>query len=141
MPLPGRSLLIVSVLVIGPLQAHVVFACEMMDMVVLDECCCEEPAAHKDCVDSSSDATHQSSQDLCCERSVGLSLDEDARQDTPIVTPVEVRSDVDPPQVTVASFDVIDPSQRVAAHGVFQRLPIAGQSGSDTYLITQRLRI
>ncbi len=134
-------MLILLVLVIGPLQAQTAFACKMMDTVMLGECCCEAHVALKDCVDSDCDAAVDSSWDPCCERSVDVSIDDDARQDTPIVKPVEVPSDVDPPQAIAASFDVLILSQSFVARSVLQPHPIAGQSGSDTYLITQRLRI
>ncbi len=134
-------MLVLLVLVIGPLQAQTAFACEMMDRVMLGECCCEAHVALKDGVDSDCGAAVDSSGDPCCDRSVEVTIDDDARQDTPIVKPVEVPSDVDPPQAIAASFELLILSQSFVALGVFQSQPIAGQSGSDTYLITRRLRI
>lgn len=134
-------MLLLLVLVVGPLQAQTVFACAMMDTVMHGECCCEDHEVNEDCLDSDGDATLEFSPGPCCERSVEVSIDEDARQDSPVVKPVEVRSDVDPPQAIITSSDALIPPQSVVAPGVFQPLPIAGQSGSRTYLITQRLRI
>ncbi len=133
--------LLLLVLIIGPLQAQTVFACAMMDTVMHNACCCDDHKVDEDCVDSGCDAMLESSEGPCCERSVEVSVDEDTRQSTPIVKSVEVRSDVDPPPAIVVSLDVIATPQLIAVRGVFKPLPIPGQSGSDTYLITQRLRI
>jgi hypothetical protein len=113
----------------------------MMDTVMHDECCCDNHEVHKDCVDASCDAAPGSSQDPCCERSLEVSLDEDARQDSPITKPVEVRSDVDPPLAIVASTDGLARPQSVASYVVFAPFDFTAHAGSDTYLITQRLRI
>jgi len=134
-----RSLLILIV-AIGPLQAQTVFACSMMDMV-MEECCCDDHQTGKERFDSDWDAAVVSNDAPCCEQSVELQIDEDARQDTRVVNPSEIRSDVDPPQAIVTAFDA-----NAAPHGrsviiVSQPQPIALHSGSDTYLITQRLRI
>ncbi len=134
-------MLVLLVLVIGPLQAQTAFACEMMDRVMLGECCCEAHVAPKDCVDSDCGAAVDSGGDPCCDRSVEITIDDDARQDTPLVKPVEVPSDVDPPQAIAAACELLILSQSLVALGEFQSRPIAGQSGSDTYLITRRLRI
>lgn len=136
-----RPLLLVLMLVLGPLHAQTVFACAMMDTVMHGECCCAGHKSDEDCIDSGCDGAVNSNNDPCCERSVEVSVDEDARQDTPILKSVEVRSDADPPQAIVTSFDDIAPPQRRAAEFLFQSLPDVRHSGSDTYLITQRLRI
>jgi len=136
-----RSVLILLVLGIGPLQANTLFACAMTDMVMVDECCCEVRAAHKDCVGSGGDTAVESRQDPCCERSVEVSADLSEREDSPIAKPVQVRSDVDPPQAIIASIDVPTPQQSVVTIVALQPLPMAGRPGSDIYLITRRLRI
>ena len=125
---------------IGPLQAQTVFACSMMDRV-MDECCCGDHASGRNCIDSDCDATVGSSNDPCCERSVEVNVDEDTRQDTRIAKPLEIRSDVDPPQAILASSEGIAPLLRCAVPFLFQSPPDVRQSGSNTYLITQRLRI
>jgi hypothetical protein len=135
------TLLFLLMMTIGSLQPKTVFACAMMDMVILYECCCDGHRTDKDCVDSSCDVMLESNRGPCCERSVEISINEDTRQDSPLVKPVEIRSDVDPPQaIIVNSFDILV-SPHSAAALVVHSQPIAGLSGSNTYFITQRLRI
>ncbi|MEQ9450974.1 MAG: hypothetical protein RJQ07_05265 [Pseudomonadales bacterium] len=130
-----RVLLVLAILIVGPLQAQSVFACAMMDEV-MHECCC---VGHK--TDEDFDVAVDANTDLCCERSVTISIDEEARQDTPIVKPVEVRSDVDPPvAIVAANTEFFSPPRRVALRVNFSP-PDLCYSRADTYLITQRLRI
>ncbi|HNP63579.1 MAG TPA: hypothetical protein PKH39_06545 [Woeseiaceae bacterium] len=126
-----RSVLILIVAV-GPLQAQAVFACTMMD-TVMEECCCDEHQV--------GDAATESNQEPCCEQSVEVQVDEDARQDTQLLKPFEIRSDVDPPPAIVNSFNAIAALQEHSAPVVYRQRPTANFSGTDTYLITQRLRI
>ena len=128
-------------LVIGPVHAQTVLACAVMDMVMHDDCSCDDYKKDKVCVGSGFDTAVDSGDDPCCERSVELSIDEDARQDTPSAKPAEVRSDVDQLQAIIASIYFIEPPRTIAALGVIQSLPTPSRSNSDTYLITQRLRI
>ena len=112
-----------------------------MDTVILYACCCDGHKTDKDCVDSSCDVMLESNRGPCCEISVEISINEDTRQDSPLVKPVEIRSDVDPPQAIIVNFfDILVPPHSAVALVVHSQ-PIAGLSGSDTYLITQRLRI
>lgn len=136
-----RSLLVLLVLGIGPLQAKTLFACAMTDMVMVDECCCEVSAAHKDCVGSGGDVAGDSNHDHCCERSVEVNVDQSGDEDSPLAKPVQVSSDVDPPQGIIASLNLVTQQSSLVATGALRPLPMTGQSGSDTYLITQRLRI
>ena len=130
------------ILVIGPVHAQTVFACTMMDMVMRGGCSHDDHTKDNDCVDSGFDTAAVSGDDPCCEQSVKFSIDEDARQATPIVKPAEARSVVaDQTQAIVASFNVNDPRRTLVVLRVIQSLPGPGRSGSDTYLITQRLRI
>lgn len=138
-PSLARLLLVLGVLIVGPLQAQSVFACPMMDEV-MDECCCIGHKTDKDCANADCDGAVDTDTDPCCDRSVTISIDEEARQDAPIVRPVEVRSDVDPPAgivPTITEFSL--PPQRVALR--LHSPPDLCYSRSDTYLITQRLRI
>jgi hypothetical protein len=128
-------------LVVGPVHAQIVVACAMMDMAMHGECGGCDHENDKACVDSDCDITVESEDDPCCEQSVELSFDDAARQDTPGAKPAEIRADADRPQIIIASFDLIEPPRVVAARGVVQSLPTPGRFGSDTYLITQRLRI
>ena len=136
-----RPLLLALMLVIGPVHAQIVFACAMMDMAVHGECACCDHENDKPCVDSDCAIAVDPGDAPCCEQSVELSFDEDARQNTPGAKAAQIRTDADRPQTIVASFDLIEPPRVVAARGVVQSLPSPGRAGSDTYLITQRLRI
>jgi hypothetical protein len=134
-----RALLLL-ILAIGPLQAQSVFACAMMDTVV-DDCCCDDHKSDDYCKDSACGSTLQSGDDPCCERSIEVHIDAEAAQNTSLVKLTDVRSDADPPQILVSSIDALSPSPPNLIHGNYRYLPVAGQSGSDTYLVTQRLRI
>jgi hypothetical protein len=126
------------VLALGPLQAQSVFACAMMDTVVYDDCCCDDHCATSNC-----ESTLESGDAPCCERAIELGIDDEAGQKTPLVKSTdERRSGLDPPQVLISSVDAPFPSPPRLFHGVFHRLSnTAGQTGSETYLVTQRLRI
>jgi len=136
-----RPILILLILVIGPLHAQTMFACEMMGKVMLDECCCEVLQALKDGVNSDCADVVDDGKDPCCEQSVQVSVDQEARQDTPIVKPLQLPSDVDPPNTIVALFSMPVEPLLLACPGEIHSSTVAGQTGSDTYLITQRLRI
>jgi hypothetical protein len=137
----SRLLLLLFVLVVGPLQVQSVFACPMMDEVMHGECCCVGHKADEDCVNADCAGAVDATTDPCCERSVSISIDEEARQDAPIIKSVEVRSDVDPPTGIVATLPDFDLLPRRVAHRVDFSPSDSFKSGSDTYLITQRLRI
>lgn len=128
-------------LVIGPVHAQIVYACAMMEMAAHGECACGDHENDKLRVDSDCDIAVDSGDDPCCEQSVELGFDDDARQNTPGAKPAEIRAGADQPQIIIASFDLIEAPRLVAAHGVVQYLPTLGRAGSDIYLITQRLRI
>lgn len=134
-----RSVLILIVAV-GPLRAQAVFTCSMMDMV-MEECCCNDHGTGKEGVDSERETAAGYSEVPCCDRSVGLQVDEDAQQDTRIVKPLEIRTDVDPPQAVFASYERLSLPQENSLPIDFGLNPTARRSGIDTYLITQRLRI
>ncbi len=140
-PSTARAVLLLLILVVGPLKAQSVFACAMMDEVRHGECCCVGPPSDEDCADAGCDGVLNSNDEPCCERSVEVTLDDEARQDAPIIKPVEVRSDVDPPTPIVTSFDTLEPTVSCLTVSSSLSLPDVGPSGSDTYLITQRLRI
>lgn len=129
----ARVLLIVGVLIVGPLQAQSVFACAMMDEVMHECCCVGQKPDHDSAVDANTDP--------CCEHSVTISIDEEARQNAPPVKPAEVRSDVDPPSCIVAPITEFDLLPQRVAFRVDLSPPDLCYSLADTYLITQRLRI
>lgn len=137
----ARVLLLLVAVAVGPLQAQTVFACAMMGTVMHDECCCDDHEATQGCTDSSCGAVLESSESPCCEQSVEIGIDDPASQENPIVKPVEVRSDGDPPQALISSCgaDFIPPA--VTATRRFDSASPADPGGSETYLVTQRLRI
>lgn len=135
-----RTFLILLVLIVGPLQAQNVFACSMMDQVMHGECCCDGHKADPGCINSDCDAVAGSVP--CCERSIQVVVDEETWKHTPIVIPAEARSSVDPPPVLlVSSYNEILPSLEHAAVRAAHIIPDVRHYDSDTYLVTQRLRI
>jgi hypothetical protein len=136
----ARALLLLIVAV-GPLQAQTAFACAMMDRLMQDECCCEHHEAARDRATSDRGAVTDSGESPCCEHSVEITADPDARHDGSISKPVELRSDVDPSQVPIPSFEPGFTPQTILGTRGFYSAPAAGHGGSDTWLVTQRLRI
>ena len=132
-----RPLLLLVFLVVGPLQAQTVFTCLTMDMVMnnLDNC-----KTNPDCVYMDFDDVLDVSQNPCFEKSIVLSINQDLQQNIPAINSV-VESDIDPPQAIATTLDRIFPPQHVQVLVVFLHTNFSGQSGSNTYLITQRLRI
>lgn len=131
-----RPLLLLLILVVGPLQAQTVFACVTMDMVmnVADSC-----KTNQHCVNMDFSDALNLSQNPCFEQTVILSINQDLQQNIPAINSV-VESDIDPPQAIATAFD-FSPWQQFIAYIVLPRTSLTGQSGSNTYLITQRLRI
>ncbi len=132
-----RPLLLLLILVVVPLQAQTVFACVTMDMVmnVVDSC-----KTNQDCVNMDLDDVLDLNQDPCFEQSVVLSIDQDLQQNIPIINSV-IESDIDPPQAMGTALDFVFQQQAVVAFVVFSHINLPWQSSSNTYLITQRLRI
>lgn len=123
--------LLALLLVLGPLQAQALFACEMMG-VTLEVCCCDD-------LEGATDRSIDHAQsEPCCEQVVEVSTNTDA---TDVIQPLEVRSDVDPPTAIVAPGFSVFPS--VVVHHLVLREDDVDHlaSGRQTYLITQRLRI
>ena len=113
------------------------FACSMMDEV-MEECCCDALPSGKDDIDA---VSVESSEEPCCEQWVELRVDEDARQDARSVKSLEIRSDVDPPESIVESFEVQAVPQEYVALAAYQLRSVVRSSGTNIYLTTQRLRI
>jgi len=132
-----RPLLLLIFLVVGPLQAQTVFACVTMDMVmnVVDSC-----KTNQDCVNMDFDDVLDVSQSPCFEQSIVLSISQDLQQNIPAINSV-VESDIDPPQAIATTLNHVFPPQQFLVLVVLSHTSFSGQSGSDTYLITQRLRI
>jgi hypothetical protein len=108
-----------------------------MDMVmnVADSC-----KTNQDCVYMDFDDVLDLNQSPCFEQIIVLSINQDLQQNIPIINSV-VESDIDPPQAIITTLDLVFPPQSVLAFVVSTRANFSGQSGSNTYLITQRLRI
>ena len=128
-------------LLVGQVQAQSVFMCAMIDEVVRGECCCATQATADHCGDSGCSGQADEQSERCCEQSVELSFDPDAEDGQPVAKSFELRTGVDPPPAAVGS---------IALHALTPtRSPIAVPAlpsdahliRSDTYLITQRLRI
>ena len=131
--------LLLLIMAVGPLQAQSVLACAMMDTVVRHDCCCDDHKTDNHCTDPDCESTFETAHDPCCERSVEVGIDQESAQNIPLVKLTE--SGVDPPQSLVSSLDAQCPIHPRLIHGDYRYLPVAGQSGSETYLVTQRLRI
>ncbi len=127
---------LIFLLLVGPLQVQQVFACGMMDAVFLDKCCCDD---HNLCTDTdSSDSIISEYQ--CCEESIQLGFDDEAISDAGVIKSVEIRSDVDPPIEIIIASEQWQAPIRVTAISFHRTLPV-DSPGSDTYLITRRIRI
>ena len=127
---------LVLLLLVGPLQAQQVFACGMMDAVFFDDCCCED---HNHCADSDSSGAI-TPENQCCEESIQLNFNNDANGELDVIKSVEIRSDVDPPAVIViASEQWVKPIRFTEISYHYTSPP--DNHGSNTYLVTQRLRI
>ncbi len=133
----------------GQLHAQPIYSCVMMDMgkhdAMMDmdmdmqeemECCRDRMA----CMSLDCEEPGAASQDSCYEVVTVVTVDFDQQQKSPVFNLV-VESDVDPPQVLVTTMDLVLPSQITSALRVLPRYTEHIQFGSDTYLITLRLRI
>jgi hypothetical protein len=105
----------------------------MMETVMHGVCCCDEH--HSDGL------ALESGDEPCCDRSVAVTVDQDVKHGTPMGKAAEVRSDADPPPALVSSIDPLGLPQHAVTPRVPDLFPAIGHFGSDTYLITQRLRI
>ena len=133
--------IVLLALLMGQVQAQSVFKCAMMDEVVHGECCCATNRTADDCGDSACDSPAIGLSERCCDRSVELSFNADAQDERPIIKPFELRTGVDPPSAVACSvcLDTLLPTRSARA---IPPLPSdAHLIRSDTYLITQRLRI
>jgi len=144
----SRVLLLLLILVVGPLQAQILYACaeieraagmahNVSDMDTHNTDLCN---SHEECINIDCNAAFDSSQGLCCEESSVISINQDLQQNIPILS-LMVESDIDPPQTTDTTHDIFFQKQITSAFVVFSSFNLSGQSGSNTYLITRRLRI
>ena len=133
-----RPLLLVAMLVLGSLHAQTLFACDMMDTIVHDTCCCDE---HERCVRSDCGAVLENERDPCCEASVGLSIEHASDQTDPLNGPSKVRFDLDPAPPVLATSGVDAHPYRIVTVYYPRAARRDRPPGSQIYLVTQRLRI
>ncbi len=127
-----RSVLIGLILIVGSVQAHVSYYCEMMEAVVYVDCCC---------ADSDIDEALLIDSEPCCEKSVELVIDIATDQAQTAAKPIKFESNSDPPDAAVASLESsIQPLVTASLSGV-DHTWISPTAKVATYLITQRLRI
>lgn len=131
-----KTVLLALLAVAGPLQAQLAYACNVMDSTVHGSCCCDvedqKPLAAPD---------RHSPEDPCCETSIELTVAEDPDRSTFSSSRAERPPDSDPlpgialhPAAPIAEIPV-----RLSARITTPRVPC--RVGTDTYLLTQRLRI
>lgn len=128
---------LIILLLVGPLQAQQIFQCNMMDATFYDDCCCDD---HNNCADSDCDEEAVTNEIPCCDTSIELSLNDEAVDISKAIKSLEFRTGIDPPaQIILQQNNLFQLNYAL----VFQTYPkvLIHPSGSDTYLITQRLRI
>ena len=144
----SRALLLLFILVVGSLQAQILYACAEIEKTVgtihkvsdMDTHSTNLCNGHEQCINVDCNAAFDSSQGLCCEELSVISINQDLQQNIPILSSI-VESDIDPPQVTDAAIDSISQKKPISAFVAFPFSDFLSQSGSNTYLITRRLRI
>lgn len=143
-----RTSLLILMLSVGPLHAQILYACAQIEKASAlaihntsdasghnaDLC-----NAHQSCVNVDCDNVLNSSQGQCCEKSAELTVSPDLQENIAAINLVEVESDVDPPKPISVKLAFLPKQTFIAS--VESPFIKAGQSGSDTYLITHRLRI
>ncbi len=140
--------LLLFILVAGPLQAQITYACTEIEKTVgtvhdindMDTHSTNLCNGHEECINIDCNIAFDSSQGLCCEESSVISINQDLQQNIPMLSLI-VESDIDPPQVTSTSFNSISQKRLVSAFLVLSFSDFSSQSSSNTYLITRRLRI
>jgi hypothetical protein len=132
-------LLLAILLLAGTLQTQTVYACAMMNTVMHGDCCCDD---HGDCAASDFSDTIYAEDVPCCERTVELTNNSDTQQAVPLGKQrIKIRSDVDPPTAITATDDFLAVPGNFTFPVIFPATKSSVLSGSDIYLITQRLRI
>jgi len=142
-----RLILLAPLLAAGPLKASAVFACEMMQTVVYEVCCCDEAMDARDDEDASNcDDAMSAMAEPCCEHSSAVSFDGETFK-APSVSKPPGKSplpqfDLDPADAGIAESlsgelqSLWSPGHRRHAAAVAKHY-----DGSSTWLTTRRLRI
>ena len=129
-------LALITLLVVGPLQAQQVFDCEMMDTKFYNNCCCDN---HNHCADADCDDDVKIENSQCCDESIELKVDNNTKN-VNIIKSAEIRSNVDPPAAITSTIEQF--FQPVCfSDNYYLYTHLSGSLGSNTYLITQRFRI
>lgn len=137
-----RAVFLTLLALAGPLQAQLIYACNVMEQSFQSSCCCEDvnqahvPASN--CVPSG-ELTEQP----CCDTDLELTVSPDSADSALGPSHVTRDTDPDPPQpVAVLPVDlpaVLAP-RTVASHAA-AGASLPWSAGTATYLLTQRLRI
>ena len=137
-----RAVLLTLLTLAGPLQAQLIYTCNLMEQSFQDSCCCEDlnqtrvPASN--CVPCG-EVTEQP----CCDADLELTVSQDAADSALTASHATRDADPDPPQpVAVLPVDlpaVLTP-RSVASHAA-AGASLPWSAGTATYLLTQRLRI
>lgn len=136
-----RFCLLVLALLTGQIQAQSVFLCAMMDEVIRGECCCTTNRAADHRGGSGYDLATSEPSERCCDHLVELSFQPDAEDERPITRSHELRAGVDPPPA-IARWGLPNTLLLTRSTPAAPFLPShAHLIRSDTYLLTQRLRI
>jgi len=145
--LPIRLLVLALLLAFGPLQATAAFACEMMETVVHEVCCCDEAAASRAKSDADQDCSDEmTSAAPCCEQSATVRVDADSLKATPAFKTGAKDSpspyDVDPPDPGLVDV-LAGPGLRYLRPSEVRSFiePVHPDDGSTLWLTTRRLRI
>lgn len=131
---PGKCrsvALLALLLMVGPLQAQVLYACDMMG-ATLQSCCCD------DIEGVPSGSVDSEPADPCCERVVEIRSDPDSVE---VVKSLELRSDVDPPAASLVHPLAVFPLSANSGPIEYARDATALEVGRLIYLTTQRLRL
>lgn len=136
-----RTFLLLWLLAIGPLQAQVAYACAMMDTVVHDDCCCDDPLGEADSLPAERGTAADGERTRCCEVSVEIAVDQETRQQAPTFKPPDQRLYLDLPPALVAIFERPPLSPCRAASYAHFLIHGTADAGSETWLVTRRLRI
>ena len=108
---------LIFLLLVGPLQAQQMFACEMMNATFLDNCCCVNH-------DNGNDDAITVEKAPCCEESTELTLNFQADETTNIIKSVEIRSDVDPPLAVIfAVEELVEPVRVIISNNQYSNPP------------------
>lgn len=145
--LTARLVVFALLLAFGPLQATAAFACEMMETVVHEVCCCDEApasrakgAADQDCDDEMISAAP------CCEQSATVGFNADSLKATPGAKSGSKDSpspfDGDPPDAGLVDM-LAGPAQLPPRTPEVRSFiePVHADDGSTLWLTTRRLRI